>query len=175
MADHVRQAWQADLDMRMEGLESQEPEGIAIEVHEIQGAGVVYRDGFVEVSAIPVPHGSWKNAYGYRFETADRVIVISGDTAPSEAIAKACSGCDLLVHEVYSEAAWRPFRDPDRDYHGSFHTSTVELAEIAAAAQPKELLLYHQLHMGASDDFLVGEISALWKGKITSGVDLGVY
>ena len=175
MSEHVQQAWKADLEMRMGGLEAQEPQGIDIAVHEISEPGVVYRDDAVEVTAISVPHGSWKHAYGYRFETADRVIVVSGDTAPSEAIARACNGCDLLLHEVYSEAAWSQIRDPERDYHGSFHTSTVELAQIAAAAKPKKLVLYHQLHMGASDDYLVQEVRALWDGEITSGVELGVY
>jgi ribonuclease Z len=175
MSEHIRQAWSADLAMRMEGLEAQEPEGIAMEVHEIDGSGVVYRDEAVEVTAIAVPHGSWTHAYGYRFETRDRVIVVSGDTAPSEAIARACNGCDLLVHEVYSEAAWSRIRDPNRDYHGNFHTSTVELAKIAEAARPKTLLLYHQLHMGASDALLVQEIEQLWEGTVISGVDLGVY
>ena len=71
-------------------------------VHEISAAGPVYRDANVTVRAISVPHGSWPQAFGYAINAAGRSIVISGDTAPSEAIAEACQGCDVLVHEVYS-------------------------------------------------------------------------
>ncbi len=175
MAEHLQKAWSADLKVRMEGIEQQEPEGIALRITEIEEPGVVYSDERIEISAIGVSHGSWDYAYGYRFETPDRVIVVSGDTAPSEAIVAACNGCDLLVHEVYSDAAWKQIRSDDRDYHGSFHTSTVELAKIAAKAKPKQLLLYHQLHMGASDAYLVREITSLWDGEVISGADLGVY
>jgi len=175
MAENLRKAYSADLKMRQEGLEEQEPEGIALDVHEIVKPGVVYSDEVIEVTAFAVPHGTWKHAYGYRFETPDRVIVVSGDTAPSEAIIAACNGCDVLVHEVYSDAVWSQIKDPARDYHGTFHTSTTQLAAIAAKAKPKKLVLYHQLHMGVPDEFLVGEITALWDGEVISGVDLGSY
>ena len=70
-------------------------------VHEIR-PGVVYRDENVTVTAFPVKHGTWKEAYGYKFETKDRKIVISGDTAPTDEVVKACNGCDVLLHEVYN-------------------------------------------------------------------------
>ena len=37
-------------------------------------------------------------SYGYRFDTPDRSIVISGDTAPAQATIDACRGCDVLIH-----------------------------------------------------------------------------
>ena len=64
---------------------------------------------------IPVPHGSWPEAFGYRFQSPDRTIVISGDTRPSDAIAEACSGCDVLMHEVYpATRSWRAARPSGR-------------------------------------------------------------
>jgi len=33
----------------------------------------------------------------HRFEGGGRVIVVSGDTRPTEAIVAACNGCDVLV------------------------------------------------------------------------------
>jgi len=41
-------------------------------------------------------------AFGYRIETPDRAIVISGDAAPSQSVIDACNGCDVLIHEAYS-------------------------------------------------------------------------
>ena len=66
-------------------------------------AGVVYRDSNVTVTAFRVLHGSWKYAFGYRFDAGDRSIVVSGDTKPTDAVVDACHGCDVLVHEVYSK------------------------------------------------------------------------
>src|SRR3954465_14582374 len=43
-------------------------------------AGIIYRDSNIVVKAFEVPHPPWAHAFGYRVETADRVIVISGDT-----------------------------------------------------------------------------------------------
>jgi mRNA degradation ribonuclease J1/J2 len=38
----------------------------------------------VTVKAFLVNHGDVPQAFGYRFETPDRAIVISGDAAPSQ-------------------------------------------------------------------------------------------
>jgi len=177
MATHLSAAWSEDIEVRTTGLEKGDAGGAAIVVKENPAeGGEVYRDAWVTVSAIPVPHGSWKYAYGYKFETPDRTIVISGDTAKSEALAAACDGCDLLVHEVFSQAAW-DMRPPSdfKNYHATFHTSTTELGELAIMARPKKLLLYHQLYMGADDAGLVAEVKAVWDGDVESASDLGIY
>ncbi|HUQ19129.1 MAG TPA: MBL fold metallo-hydrolase, partial [Gemmatimonadaceae bacterium] len=71
-------------------------------VHEIN-TGEVFRDSRITVTAFMVPHADWKYAFGYRIETPDGVIVMSGDTRPSPAIASECHACDVLIHEVYSD------------------------------------------------------------------------
>jgi len=139
-------------------------------------AGVVYRDSNIVVKAFEVPHPPWPHAFGYRVETPDRVIVISGDTRPSDAIARECAGCDVLLHEVYSAAKLPNVRAQMQRYLPSAHTSTYELAEIAAKAKPKLLVLYHQLYLGgASDDDLVREIRSKYNGRVVSARDLDLY
>ena len=59
------------------------------------------------VTAFPVRHGELAHAFGYRFEAADRTIVISGDTAPTPDHAEHCRDCDVLIHEAYSERTYR--------------------------------------------------------------------
>ena len=44
-------------------------------------------------------------SYGYRFDTPDRSIVISGDTNPTQATIDACNGCDVLIHEAHPPLA----------------------------------------------------------------------
>ena len=67
-------------------------------------------------------------------------------------------------------------RPPEwKRYHADAHTSTEELAAIARRAQPKLLVLYHQLFWGASDQDLVNEITRSYPGPVVSGRDLDVY
>ncbi|MBK6422831.1 MAG: MBL fold metallo-hydrolase [Gemmatimonadetes bacterium] len=69
---------------------------------------VVYDSGGVKVTAFLVPHGAWKQAFGYRFDTPDRSIVVSGDTRPSEELVRMASGVDVLVHEVQPSDSTAP-------------------------------------------------------------------
>jgi ribonuclease BN (tRNA processing enzyme) len=84
-----------------------------------------------------VKHGTWKEAYGYKFETRDRKIVISGDTAPTDEVVKACDGCDVLLHEVFNPHGDELKEGHWREYFRTFHTSPAELGEIARRARPK--------------------------------------
>jgi len=157
MTDHIEKAWAEDIDVRRRGLEQANANGYKVNVHEIgmRGRGapgtageaqalLVYRDENVTVSAIPVHHGIWKEAFGYKFETKDRTIVISGDTSPTDTIVKACDGCDVLVHEVYNPHG-KELHDPHwQEYFHTFHTSPEELGDIARRAHPKLLVVYHE-------------------------------
>jgi ribonuclease BN (tRNA processing enzyme) len=139
-------------------------------------AGIVYRDSNVVVKAFEVPHPPWPHAFGYRVETSDRVIVISGDTKPSEAIARECAGCDVVLHEVYSAVAVPRMTTQMQRYLPTAHTSTYELGEIAAKAKPKLLVLYHQLYLGGvNDEDLVREIRSKYNGRVVSAHDLDFY
>ena len=174
MTDHILRAYEQDIRMRIEGLEQANTEGYKVVVHEI-APGIVYEDSNLRVKAFPVRHGSWEHAFGFRFETADRTIVVSGDTVPCAALIEEARGCDVLVHEVYSQAGFQR-RSPDwQRYHASFHTSSPELAEIASQARPGLLVLYHLLWWGSSEDELVAEIRQTYEGPVSCGRDLDVY
>ncbi len=173
MADHLEAAWQQDIDIRIHGLEHGNATGYRVTVHEVQ-PGVIFHDRGLEITAIPVHHGSWPQAFGYRIKTPDRTIVISGDCSPSAALASACDRCDVFLHEVYSlkEAQQSPAWAA---YLREFHTSSAELGQIAAKAKPKLLVLYHQLMSGTTDDELVKEVQKYYKGRVVSAHDLDVY
>ena len=102
MTAHILAAWREDLDVRLHGTQPVTPRGFVVEAHDVK-PGEVYRDAGMRVVAFAVEHGAWKYAYGYRFEAPDKVIVISGDTTYSKGLIEASKGCDILVHEVYSE------------------------------------------------------------------------
>jgi ribonuclease BN (tRNA processing enzyme) len=175
MTQHILAAYKEDKKIRLRGLEPSKPAGYVINAHEIK-PGQIYRDANVTVKAFAVKHGSWKQAYGFRFDAADRTVVISGDCAPSQSIVENCQGCDVLIHEVYSTTGFAR-RPPEwQRYHAKFHTSSRELAELAKQAQPKLLILYHQLLWGATQEELLDEIKrAGYTGKVVFGNDLDVY
>ena len=68
------------------------------------GTGVVYEDANIRVMAVENSHfdfhegpaGGKHKSYSYRFETPDRVIVLTGDTGPSDAVIELARGADLL-------------------------------------------------------------------------------
>src|SRR5262245_44436964 len=108
MTEHVLAAWAEDIKIRNGPIERDvhNETGYQVNAHEIT-AGVVYRDENVTVTAFNVQHGEWGDrAFGYRFQTADRSIVLSGDARPSENVVENCNGCDVLIHEVYTEKGY---------------------------------------------------------------------
>jgi ribonuclease BN (tRNA processing enzyme) len=136
--------------------------------------GLIHEDQNVSVEAFPVDHGSWP-AFGFKFHTPDRTIVISGDTAPTECCVEASRGCDVLIHEVYSTAGFERYPLVWQKYHSSVHTSSRELAEMASEARPGLLILYHQLFNGVTEEELLAEVQERYEGKVVSGRDLDVY
>ena len=174
MTSHLEKAWTEDVRIRQRGLEQANATGYKVKVHEIR-AGVVYRDANVTVTAFPVKHGIWKEAYGYTFETRDRKIVISGDTAPTDEVVKACDGCDVLLHEVYNPHGDELKEEHWKEYFRTFHTSPAELGEIARRARPKLLVVYHQVLEKLPEADLVEQVKKEYSGEWVSAKDLGVY
>ena len=175
MTRHLLAAYDEDIRLRSTGGEPRhkhDPRVVA--VHEIS-PGIVYKDERVTVTAFPVPHGAWPQAFGYRFQTADRSIVVSGDTGPDSHIEDQCRRCDVLVHEVYSEAGFAK-RPPEwQSYHSRYHTSSRQLGAIAARARPGLLVLYHQLIWSSTEAELVKEVQSAYDGKVVSAHDLDVF
>ncbi len=173
MTGHVLAAWSADIDIRLRGGEPSDEKSYAFRAHDVL-PGEIYRDDTMRVTAIQVDHGTWKHAYGYKFEAKDKVIVISGDTTYSARLLEAARGCDILVHEVYAQKGWATRPPPWRAYHAAFHTSAPDLGKFAASAKPKRLVLYHQLPMGEQPEQILTEIREKFSGEIIYGQDLDI-
>lgn len=182
MTEHVLEAYSADFDTRTKdralftvGAFS---EGHAVNAHEIK-PGVVYKDANVTVTAFATKHAM--ESYGYRFDTPDRSIVISGDTNPAQATIDACRGCDVLIHEVLTHE-WLAKRPDFHAYAAQFHTTTTQLTQLAKQARPGLLILYHaslSLRPAVDPDrstpaTLLNEMSR-YPGHVVVGRDLDVY
>ena len=174
MTEYTLKAYQEDIKYRLYGMEPANNQGWRVNAYEIE-EGVIYQDQNVEVEAFLVKHGDWPNAFGFRFTTADKVIVISGDTAPCENIKKYSKNADILVHEVYYKGAFDRQDDLWKRYHLDHHTSTHELAELAKETKPKLLVLYHTLYWGSDEQDLLDEIGEIYNGRVVVGADFQVF
>jgi ribonuclease BN (tRNA processing enzyme) len=174
MAAHITSAYAEDIDMRVNPPSFRPRAGAQIEAHEVQ-PGLVLQTPDVRVEAFPVEHGKWKHAYGYRFQSAERTIVISGDTRPSQTLIEKARGCDVLVHEAYLKSGYDELEKDQRAYHSMSHTSGIELGRLAAAVQPGLLVVYHTLLFGGSQADLMREIKSGFDGEVVIADDLDVF
>ncbi len=193
MTEHVLQAYRIDIETRTnpEGNQRVIADGWKVNAHEIK-AGVIYKDANVMVTAFATKHAM--ESYGYRFDTPDRSIVISGDTGPAEETIKACNGCDVLVHEAQMLELYAKMPERLHSFVTQYHTTTEQLAALATKAKPKLLVVYHTLGFrpgitppkslssligsGAfrsTPEVLQEEIGSRYSGQFVIGKDLDVY
>jgi ribonuclease BN (tRNA processing enzyme) len=180
MTEHILAAYQADFETRMKDRELYTVgafrEGHAVNAHEVK-AGVVYKDA--NVTAFATKHAM--ESYGYRFDTPDRSIVISGDTNPTQATIDACHGCDVLIHEVLTHD-WLSRRPDFHAYAAAHHTTTTQLIDLATQARPGLLVLYHASlsirppvdNQRSTAATLLSEM-AKYPGRVVVARDLDVY
>ncbi|HKX31414.1 MAG TPA: MBL fold metallo-hydrolase [Blastocatellia bacterium] len=182
MTEHLIEAYRADIETRTnaDGNQRDFPNGYKVNAHEIT-AGVVYKDANVTVTAFPTKHAM--ESYGYRFDTPDRSIVISGDTNPTQATIDACRGCDVLIHEANTLAALSRRPETFQSFSAKYHTTTIQLAELAAKAKPRLLVVYHASiawrpavsPISSTPEELLKEILSRYTGPVVVGRDLDVY
>jgi ribonuclease BN (tRNA processing enzyme) len=182
MTEHLLEAYRVDIETRTnaDGNQRGFPDGHKVNAHEI-GAGVVYKDANLTVTAFPTKHAM--ESYGYRFDTPDRSVVITGDTNPTQATIDACRGCDVLIHEVNTLASLAKRPPEFQLFAAKYHTNTAQLAELAARAKPRLLILYHHSialrpavsSLLSSPEELLNEMTARYSGHVVVGHDLDVY
>src|SRR5664279_2937363 len=146
-----------------------------IHPHELTQPGLVMKDENVKVTCALVDHPPVTPAFAYRFDSADRSIVISGDTRRSANLEQLAQGADVLVHE----AIWLPAVDRMvgtqanaamlKQHLINSHTSVEDCGRVAAAAGVRTLVLSHlvpsddpaiteQMWIDAARPYFAGEI-----------------
>jgi ribonuclease BN (tRNA processing enzyme) len=138
----------SDIDLRVAN-EGRPPLAPLVRVHELREGGTVMSDENVRVTAALVDHPPVVPAFAYRFDARDRSVVISGDTAPSQNLAKLAAGADLLVHSVmYPPAIDRlvarvPNAATLKASILAHQTSAADAGRVAQQAGVKTLVLSH--------------------------------
>lgn len=171
MTEHLLEAYRVDIDTRTNanGQQREFPDGHKVNAHEVT-PGIVYKDANVTVTGFATKHAM--ESYGYRFDTADRSVVISGDTNPTQATIDACRGCDVLIHEAQPFVATRS--EMGKRFGELYHTSPAQLAELARQARPGLLIVYHQ-GGGVGTDGLFDDMRARYSGHFAIARDLDVF
>ena len=184
-------------DIRMsEGMRTVTPASIFFG-HDT-GIGVIYQDANVKVTAAENAHfhfppgspayGKYKS-YSYRFETADRVIVFSGDTGPSAALDELAKGADLLVTEVIAVDEWKEQQiktgrwqqmSPEQQARAlrrqvEEHITPEDIGKMATRANVKTVVLSHFLPATDPKDGyerLGEQVNKHFAGKVLVAKDL---
>lgn len=120
-------------------------------------------------------------AFAYRFDTADRSIVISGDTMRSDALIRLAQDADVLVHEAMMPSAIDRLvsnvpNAPDlKRSILSHHTTAEDVGRVAQAARVKTLALSHLVPAEdplVTESVWVEEVRRHFSGRIVVGKDL---
>ncbi|NKB35031.1 MAG: MBL fold metallo-hydrolase [Pseudomonadales bacterium] len=164
-----------DANFRINGIQPvANPNGFRMD-HQTIAPGILLRKDDLVIEAFLVNHGDINPAFGFKVTTNDLSLVISGDTAYSEVIAEKARGVDLLFHEVISRQGLEQNSAGFQAYHNSVHTTSDELARVAAIAQPEKLVLYHGLFYGTEESTVLDEIQALYDGEVVLANDLDIF
>ena len=148
MVRHFAEMQRYDIETRIAD-EGRPPFGTIIKATEITTPGVVHQDARVKVTAALNRHPPVVPSFAYRFDTADRSIVISGDTNVADSVIALARGADVLVHEVLYVPGIDRIMGSDsnarrlREHIVDSHTSTEDVGKVAAAAGVKTLVLSH--------------------------------
>jgi ribonuclease BN (tRNA processing enzyme) len=153
-----------------------------IKVHELRDGGLLFEDDNVRVTAVLVDHPPVVPAFGYRFDSSDRSIVISGDTRPSDNLIALAQGADVLVHEALFDAlaidrlvTGVPNAANLKQSIMSHHTTAEDAGRVAQAAGVKTLVLSHFVPAEDStitDQMWIDAARTHFDGQIVVGKDL---
>ncbi len=152
-----------------------------VHAHEISKGGPVMSDAQVRVTAALVDHPPVVPAFAFRFDAADRSIVISGDTAPSDNVIALARGADVLVHSAMFPAAIERMvaRVPNATALKAsilaHQTSAEDAGRIAQAAGVKLLVLSHLVPPDdpeVTDEMWLDAARVHYRGRVIVGKDL---
>jgi ribonuclease BN (tRNA processing enzyme) len=153
----------------------------------------VYRDERVTVKAVENTHYPERakarmpyRSLAYRFDTATRSIVFSGDTAPSAGLVELARNADLFVCEAMDVAQHARLAEQARQaiaagnensvarHVAETHSTTEDVGKMAAEAKVKTVVLSHLLPGGNNDLPETAYIDAVRKyfdGQVIVGRD----
>ncbi len=150
--DRMLDIWRDDLEIRaLHNLRDAQPK---IEITGFDTPAVpteIWSSGDVRVLAAPVRHEPIVGAVGYRIETPDGVVAISGDTVVCDEVAALATGADVVVYEAMrmDVIAQRP---PDKQYIMQYHADTRLVGRQMRDLGVPIVMLTHLIPAPTTDD-----------------------
>jgi ribonuclease BN (tRNA processing enzyme) len=138
-------------------------------LHELADDATVHGDGWTVRVALVNHFAPHLVSYGYRLDANGQSFVYSGDTGPSRALSALAQDCDVLVHMCHYMSGTAPSKT-----FAAFTMGHMELAEMAAAANVRSLVISHvteQFDRPGLRERIVREIAQVYKGNIFFGED----
>lgn len=124
--------------------------------------GVFFEENGLQISCIPVEHGM--PSLAYRFQSAEKSIVLSGDTAPCDNIIKIASNADIFCVEC-------SFPEDSGPKPG--HCIPSEVGKIAQEAKAKKVVLVHLFPpCKGKEDSIIADVKKHYNGVVEIGYDL---
>jgi ribonuclease BN (tRNA processing enzyme) len=176
MKSHL-DAYRYDIEARIDE-EGRPPLAPLVKTHEFTVPRRLIDTPELRVTCALVDHYRVKPAFAYRFDTADRSIVFSGDTTYSPGLIALAKGADILVHEAMYVDAIRQIVDanaPDLlDHLLKSHTTTEQLGLVAQRAGVRTVVLSHLVPAfpSISDEMWAEGVRKHFKGEVLIGRDL---
>lgn len=176
IAEGVLDVWADEIDMRMAHVSyPNRPEPDVRRFTASAEIAEVSRHGQVLVSSGLVDHPPVVPAVGYRIETPDGVVAVSGDTRVCDGLENLCDGADIAVCEVIRLAGLDGvLSNPEKIAH--YHAEIGQLGAMAERAAVRHLVLTHLIPPPETDeqkqDFVDDLRAAGFSGVITVADDL---
>lgn len=145
----------------------------------------VLKGGDLTITAFNVVHAPVFPAVGYRFDYKGRSVCISGDTAKSSNLEKACAGVDILVHDALQPTMVKEMQTAMEERGNTiaakifgdildYHASPEQGAESAQSAGVGMLVLSHlvpPLPSAYLNKTFLGDAPNRFDGPIVVGED----
>jgi ribonuclease BN (tRNA processing enzyme) len=196
MTGYLRQAFASDFNDRARDGSGTAPDAL-FDVQDIDLSGIweidpdgrpprlprpieVWQDGEVRITATLVDHHPTAPSFGFRFDTPDGSIVVSGDTTVSQNLIDLARNTDYLVHEVIDPVfvdeivARTPpeLREGLREHLLESHTTIEQVGrDVAEPARVRHLVLNHLVPNDPSPLRWAAAQNG-YSGELTVGTDL---
>ena len=171
LSQHLELAHQADLLYRTKNT-NLNSDFFPILAKEIVSEGIIYQHDGIKITAFLVNHYPVEPAYGYRIDSGEQSIVISGDTTFSKNLIKYAKGADLLIHEVAAANSELLAGNSRLQKVISYHTTPEQAAQIFSATEPKAAVFNHVLLFGINERAVLDATQESFDGDVRMGYDL---
>lgn len=147
----VLNGWDDDIEVRASHAGRTSRPQLDLKPFEVpESPAEVWRLGDVIVSAGQVRHEPCPLSVGYRVDTPDGSVAITGDTVVCDEVAELADGVDVLVYEAMRFSFFDDL-PPHRGYIREYHADTRLIGAQAAALGVPTLILTHLIPAPETD------------------------